>query len=156
MIPVASLGSKQRLEEVEGWGRKYVDPDTKVFLDEYETEKGKLFVWYHRPDFYSFKVSSKDTLCIFLEDTVICSTIKYLNTSLLLTLKDSLSQFHSDNNIYAEIRYNDHPWRVVSFWYDLKIFSNGRTFKIKDRNFENYPIELLEFNGEPVSSFKWR
>ncbi|MCW8960963.1 MAG: hypothetical protein OQK29_05320, partial [Ignavibacteriaceae bacterium] len=31
-IPVATLGSKQRLEEEEGWGRKYVDPNVKVFL----------------------------------------------------------------------------------------------------------------------------
>jgi hypothetical protein len=155
-IPVASLGSKQRLEEVEGWGRDYVDPDIKVFLDKYETEKGKLYVWYQRPDFYTLDVSARDTFCIFLEDTVICSVIKYLNKSSVLTIRDSLPQVSRDTNVYAEIRYNDHPWRKSSYWYDLKILSNSRTFKIKDLNFEIYPIELLEFNGEPVSSFNWR
>ena len=155
-IPVASLGSKQRLEEVEGWRRVYVDPDTKVLLDKYETEKGKLYVWYQRPDFYTMDVSRRDTLCIFVEDNEICSVIENLNSSVVLTIRDSLPQVPGSKNIYAEIRYNDHPWRVTSYWYDLKMFSNGRTFKIKDVNFETYPIELLEFNDEPVSSFKWR
>ena len=155
-IPVASLGSKQRLEESEGWGRVYVDPDIKVFLDEYETDKGKLQVWYQRPDFYTMDVSARDTLCIFLEDTVICSVINYLNKSSVLTIRDSLPQVPRDTNIYAEVRYKEHPWRKSSYWYDLKILSNGRTFKIKDLNFETYPIEFLEFNGEPISSFNWR
>ena len=156
MIPVASLGSKQRLEESEGLGRAYVDPDIKVFLDKYETEKGKLYVWYQRPDFYTMDVSRKDTLCVFLEDTVICSVIENLNNSAVLTIRDSLPQFSSNTNIYAEVRYKNHPWREVSFWYDLKIFSNGRTFKIKAPNFEIYPVEFLKFNGKQVSSFNWR
>ena len=45
-IPVATLGSKQRLEEEEGWSRKYVDPNVNVFLDKYETSKGRLYIWY--------------------------------------------------------------------------------------------------------------
>jgi hypothetical protein len=50
-IPVATLGSKQRLEEEEGWSRRFVDPDIKTFLDKYETSEGELYVWYQRPDF---------------------------------------------------------------------------------------------------------
>ena len=155
-IPVASLGSKQRLEEVEGWGRDYVDPDIKVFLDEYETDKGKLHVWYQRPDFYTMDVSTRDTLCIFLEDTVISSVVKYLNKSKTLTVRDSLPQVPRKTNLYAEIRYQDHSWREVSHWYTLQILKNFKSFTLKDINYETYPIELLEFNGEPVSSFKWR
>ncbi len=155
-IPVASLGSKQRLKETEGLGRDYDDPDIKVFLDEYETEKGKLHVWYQRPDFYTMDVSARDTLCIFLEDTVICSVIKYLTKSSMLTIKDSLPQVSQDTNIYAEVRYKNHPWRKSSYWYALKILNHGRTFKIKALNFEIYPIEILEFNGKSVSSFNWR
>jgi hypothetical protein len=155
-IPVSSLGSKQRLEEVEGWGRVYVDPDNKVFLDEYETDKGKLHVWYQRPDFYTMDVSARDTLCIFLEDTVICSVIKYLNKSKTLTVRDSLPQIPSKTNLYAEIRYQEHSWREVSHWYTIQILRNYKSFILKDLNYETYPIELLEFNGEPVSSFKWR
>ena len=155
-IPVASLGSKQRLEEVEGWGRDYVDPDIKVFLDKYETEKGKLYVWYQRPDFYTMDVSARDTLCIFLEDTVICSVIKYLNKFKTLTVRDSLPQIPLKTNLYAQIRYQEHGWREVSHWYTIQILKNYKTFTLKNLNFETYPIELLEFNGEPVSSFNWR
>lgn len=155
-IPVASLGSKQRLEEEEGWSRKYVDPNISILLDEYETSEGKLFVWYQRPDFYSMDVSQRDTLCVFYNDTVYCSVISYLNKSSVLTVRDSLPQLPADTTLYAEIRYNDHPWREVTYWYDIEILSNAKTFKLGDTNYELYPIELLEFNNEPVSSFKWR
>lgn len=155
-IPVATLGSKQRLEEEEGWGRKYVDPNSKVFLDEYETSRGKLYVWYQRPDFYTMDVSANDTLNIFFEDTVMCSAVRYLNNSAVLTLKDSLPQIPVHTSLYAEIRYNDHPWRQVSYWYNIEILSNAKTVKIGEVSYESYPVELLEFDNEPVSSFKWR
>lgn len=155
-IPVATLGSKQRLEEVEGWGRDYVDPDIKVFLDKYETEKGELYVWYQRPDFYTMDVSARDTLCIFLKDTVICSVIKYLNKSKTLTVRDSLPQIPRKTNLYAEIHYQEHGWREVSYWYNIQILKNYKSFTLKDLNYEIYPIEFLEFNDKPVSSFNWR
>jgi len=155
-IPVATLGSKQRLQEEEGWNRKYVDPNTNVFLDEYETSKGKLYVWYQRPNFYTLDVSQRDTLCVFYEDTIYCSVINYLNKSSVLTVRDSLQQLPTQTSFYAEIHYNDHPWREISYWYDIQILSNSKTFKLGDTNYELYPIELLEFNNEPVSSFKWR
>jgi len=155
-IPVATLGSKQRLEEEEGWSRKYVDPNINVFLDKYETSKGRLYVWYQRPDFYTMDVSQRDTLCIFYEDTVYCSVINYLNKSSVLTVRDSLPQIPVRTILYAEVRYNDHPWREVSYWYNIEILSNAKTFKLGDTNYELYPIELLELNNEPVSSFKWR
>ncbi len=155
-IPVATLGSKQRLEEEEGWSRKFVDPNIKVFLDEYETSDGKLYVWYQRPNFYNMDVSARDTLYIFLEDTVYYSTINYLNKSSVLTIKDSLPQIPLQTSIYAEVHYNDHPWRKFSNWYNIEILSNGKTFKLGDINYELYPIELLEFSKEPVKSYKWR
>ena len=155
-IPVATLGSKQRLQEEEGWNRKYVDPNISILLDKYETCEGKLFVWYQRPDFYSMDVSQRDTLCVFYDDTVICSVISYLNKSTVLTVRDSLPQIPVSTSLFAEIRYNDHPWREVSYWYNIEILSNAKTFKLGDTNYEMYPIELLEFNNEPVSSFKWR
>ncbi|HSW53732.1 MAG TPA: hypothetical protein VLH59_01465 [Ignavibacteriaceae bacterium] len=155
-IPVATLGSKQRLEEEEGWNRKYVDPNINVFLDKYETSEGRLYVWYQRPDFYRMDVSARDTLCVFYEDTVYCSVINYLNKSSVLTVRDSVPQIPAQTSFYAEVRYNDHPWREISYWYNVEILSNAKTFKLGDTNFEFYPIELLEFNNEPVSSFKWR
>lgn len=155
-IPVATLGSKQRLQEEEGWNRKYVDPNVSILLDECETSKGKLYVWYQRPNFYSMDVSQRDTLCVFYNDTVYCSVINYLNKSSVLTVRDSLPQIPTDTSLYAEVRYNDHPWREVSYWYNIQILSNAKTFKLGDTNYELYPIELLEFNNEPFSSFKWR
>jgi hypothetical protein len=155
-IPVASLGSKQRLQEEEGWSRKYVDPNINVLLDEYETSGGKLYVWYQRPDFYTMDVSQRDTLCVYYEDTVYCSVISYLNKSSVLTVRDSLPKIPVQTILYAEIRYNDHPWRGVSYWYNIEILNNKKTFKLGDTNYELYPIELLKFNNEPVSSFKWR
>jgi hypothetical protein len=155
-IPVATLGSKQRLVEEEGWNRQYVDPNIKVFLDVYETPKGKLYVWYQRPDFYSMEVSARDTLYVFFEDSTYTSAINYLTKSTVLSVKDSLAELPVQTDFYAEVRYNDHPWRIISYWYNLEILSNGRTFKIGETNYELYPVELLEFNNEPVTSFKWR
>lgn len=155
-IPVASLGSKQKLQEEEGWSRKYVDPNINIFLDTYETSEGRLYVWYQRPDFYRMDVSSRDTLCVFYEDTVYCSVINYLNKSSVLTIRDSLPQIPVSTSLFAEVRYTDHPWREVSYWYNIEILSNAKTFKLGEINYDLYPIELLEFNNEPVSSFKWR
>ena len=155
-IPVATLGSKQRLEEEEGWGRKYVDPNIKVFLDEYETSKGKLYVWYQRPDFYTMDVTSRDTLCIFLEETIMCSAVKYLNNSKVLTVKDSLPEIPLHTTLYAEIHYNDHPWRVISYWYNIELLNNAKSFKLGEGNYETYPVELIELDNKPVSSLKWR
>jgi hypothetical protein len=155
-VPVASLGSKQRLEEVEGWERKYVDPNAKVFLDEYKTKSGILYVWYQRPDFYTMDVSARDTLCIFLEDTVLCSVINYLNKSSVLAVRDSLDKIPVHRRLYAEVHHNDHPWRKISYWYNIEILSNAKTFKTGEINYELYPIEFLEFDNEPVSSFNWK
>jgi hypothetical protein len=155
-IPVATLGSKQRIVEEEGWNRQFVDPNIKAFLDIYETPKGKLYVWYQRPDFYTMDVSARDTLYVIFEDSTYSSAINYLSKSSVLTIKDSLSDLPTQTNFYAEIHYNDHPWRTVSYWYNLEMLSNDRTFKIGEINYELYPVELLEFNNEPVTSFKWR
>ena len=89
-------------------------------------------------------------------DTVYCSVISYLNKSSVLTVRDSLQQLPTQTRFYAEVHYNDHPWREISYWYDIQILSNAKTFKLGETNYELYPIELLEFNNEPVSSFKWR
>ena len=155
-IPVASLGSKQRLEESEGLYSTYVDPNINIFLDKYDTPAGYLFVWYQRPNFYSMDVSSRDTLCVFVGDTVYCSVIKYLNKSSMLTVRDSLPQIPVNTKFYAEIHYNENRWPGVSYWYNLKMYDNARTFKLGDTNYEFYPIKVLELNNEPVTSFKWR
>ena len=155
-IPVASLGSKQRLQESEGWGRKFVNPNTSIFLDKYEISGGTLFIWYERPNFYAADVSGRDTLIIFQNDIVLHSVINCLNNSTVLTVKDSLPKIPAHKSLYAEVHYNDHPWRTVSYWYKIEILSNAKTFRIGDINYEMYPVEILELNNEPVSSFDWK
>jgi hypothetical protein len=155
-IPVASLGSRQRLEETEGWGRIYSDPDIRIFMDEYETKKGKLTIWYQFPDFYRLDVSGGDTIVIFLGDTILSSPVYGLRNSRVISIADTFLQIPRNKNLYSEIHYNDHPWRKISYWYTLNALSGGQTFMLKDLNYKIYPIELLEFNDEPVSSFKWR
>jgi len=155
-IPVATVGSKQRLVEEEGWSRNYVDPNTKVFLDKYETPKGNLYIWYERPNFYTMDVSQKDTLCIYYNDSVYCSVVNYLNKSTALTIRDSLPQLPIGTDLYGEISYKDREWQNVIYWYKLQILSNAKTFILGALNYELYPIEFLEFNNELISSFKWR
>jgi len=155
-IPVASLGSKQQLEEIEGWGRVYVDPGIQVFMDEFKTEKGKLDIWYQYPNFYRMDVSSGDTLVIILPDTTYSSVITDLKKANVLSTVNSFINLPRNKNLYAEIHYHDHPWRKVSYWYSIRVLSNGNTFLLKDLQYEIYPVELIEFNGTPVKSFKWR
>ena len=83
-------------------------------------------------------------------------SLEYLNKSKTLTVRDSLPQIPGKTNLYAEIRYQEHRWREVSYWYTIQFLIKYKSFTLKALNYETYPIELLEFNGEPVSSFNWR
>ncbi len=155
-ILVAGLGSKQQLEEKEGLGRIYTDPNIQIFMDEYDTDKGKLYVWYQFPDFYRLDISAGDTLYIFLSDTVFKSVITCLKNSRALSVENSSSIIPQNKNLYAEIHYKDHPWPKISYWYTIRVLSDGRTFLLKDLQYEIYPVELLELNNEPVNSYQWR
>jgi len=155
-IPVASLGSKQMLEEMEGWSRIYSDPDIRIYMDEYETGKGTLTIWYQFPDFYRLDISSGDTLLVFLADTVLSSQVSGLKKARVLNIKDSYPQIPRNKNLYSEVHYSDHPWRKISHWYTLNVLSDGQTFMLKDLNYKIYPIELLELNNEPITSFRLR
>ncbi len=154
-IPVASLGSRQRLIESEGWGRVYVDPNIQIFMDEYDTGQGKLYLWYQYPDFYRTDISQGDTLVVFCGDSTESSVVSFLRKSNVLTVANKLTP-DSSGNFYGEIHYNDHPWRKVTYWYSLRLLSDGKTVMIKDLQYNIYPVELLELNGERINSFNWR
>jgi len=152
---IASIGSRQRLREVEGFGRGHVDPDIKIYLDEYKTREGKLIIWYQFPDFYRMDVSVDDILCVFLEDTVCCSTIMCLKDRDTLCVEDSLSIIPQDQDLYGEIYYEDHNHRDTTYWYKLRY--DGKTyFYLDPPSFIIYPIEQIELDGKRVSSYKWR
>jgi hypothetical protein len=155
-IPVAGVGCKQRLQEKEGPGRVFTNPDTRIYLDRYKTSGGTLYIWYQKPDFYRMNVSAGDSLCVFLDDTVLCSPVACLMQSSVLHVKDALTQIPQDTNLYVEVHYSDNPGRTVSYWYTLQILGDGKTYRLKNLEFPIYPIERLELNGKDVSSFTWR
>lgn len=155
-VPVPSLGSRQRLQETEGWARKYVDPNIQVFLDEYETKSGKLALWYQHPDFYKMEVAKGDTLFIFWDDTVAYSVIEHLKKATALTVKDKLPKVPKGKIVYAEVHHNDHEWRKISYWYAVRILRDAQTFTRKSTGYDLYPIEFIEVNGEKVNSYQWR
>ncbi len=156
-VPVASIGSRQRLREREGWGRSFDDPYLQVFMDEYKTDKGKLNIWYQYPDFYRMGVSDSDTLLVFWkEDSVSYVVIECLRDPLNLHVREGLAHLPDDTAFYCEIRHVDHPRRKVSYWYGLSPWSDKRKFSCEVSGFEDYPIEWMELDGDTVASFSWK
>ncbi len=155
-VPVASIGSRQRLWEVEGWAREFVDPNIQVFFDEYKTKKGKLVVWYQKPDFYRMDVKMGDTLYIFWDDTVAYSVIDHLKKSRTITVEDKFPQIPRSDTLYGEIHHYDHSWRDVSYWFALRILGDAQTFSLRSISYELYPIEFIELDGEKADSYQWR
>ena len=156
--PVPSVGSRQELQESEGWNRQFMNPEIRIFVDEYKTESGTLCLWYQYPDFYRMRVSVNDTLVVFMPDQTFCSVIQCIRNSDVATVKDKLKSLSDGDTLYAEIHYVENPDRPsnVSYWYLLRILSDDRTFALRSPSFEYYPIEWMELNSTPVTSFDWR
>ena len=156
--PVPGVGSRQELQEFEGWNRQFMNPAIRVFVDEYKTESGTLCLWYQYPDFYRMRVSVNDTLVVFMPHRTFSSVIQCIRNSDMLTVKDKLNRLSDDDTLYAEIHYVENPDRPsnVSYWYLLRILSDGKTFALRSPSFEYYPIEWMELNSTPVTSFDWR
>lgn len=155
-IQVTCIGCRQKLLESEGANRKFTDPFREIFMDSYKTKDGYLDLWYQKPDFAITTISQRDTFIVFYNNKKYSSPINYLLSWDKLVLKDSLGGLPSNTLFYAEVHYVDNPVRKVSYWYSVKILQNGRTVVLRDLQYEIYPIEKLEFNNQPVTSFKWR
>lgn len=156
-IPVPSVGSKQELKEVEGWGRQYMDPDIRVFMEEYNTDAGTLTLWYQYPDFFRMNVSANDTLFVFSKGRALSSLIGCLRSSDAIRVKDTLRIVPKGDTLYCEIHYVDNPRSpsTISYWYLMKMLSDGQTFALLPLNFRFYPIDQIELEGNRVSSFLW-
>ena len=156
-IPVPSIGSKQELREVEGWGRLYVDPNIRVFMEEYKTDDGTLTLWYQFPDFYRMNVSANDTLFVYSKDRVVSSVIRCLRSTDAIRVKDTLSSVPQGDTLYAEIHYVENPKSPsnISYWYLLRLLSDAQTFTLIPPSFRFYPIEQIEVEGNRVASFQW-
>jgi hypothetical protein len=151
-VPVASVGSRQELREVEGLGRAYHDPGIKVYFIEYNTDRGKVAIWYKKPDFYRMGVRAFDKLVVFPDDTLVIACLYAPDE---LGTRDSLIGFSEDSIFYAEIHHVDDPVRTVSYWYSLVAW-DPTWFHLEPEDYRFYPIEAIEVDGEPVDSFQWR
>jgi len=155
-VAVPSLGSKQELEEVEGRRRYYVDPDIRVYMDTYKTKDGELAIWYQKPDFYRMGVAAGDTLAIFLADTVAHAEIQCVRSHTRMQIGAIKHKLPQRQDVYAEVHHRDHPWRTTTYWYALQVRSDAQTISLRSTSFDLYPIEVIELDGVPVSSYPWR
>lgn len=155
-IPVPSIGSRQRLEEREGLGRVYLDPNIRVFMDVYDTEVGKLTVWYRYLDFYRAEVAAKDKVMLYGKKIVDSSMVQYLRDRFTLILKDTLKGLAGQDSLYGVILPEPDNPVPPSYWYPLTLSDRGFRITLKPANFEYYPIEAIELKGNPVSSFRWK
>jgi hypothetical protein len=156
MIAVPGIGSRQKLRESEGWGRQFNDPGIKVFLDEYSTDSGTLTVWYRYPDFYRMNLSRNDTLLLFWQGREFPSIIDCLQASDRLVLRSELQDLPIDSTYYCEVHYRDNPDAQVSYWYGLQLRSDRKTLKLPPSIPALYPIESIELDGDPITSFHWK
>ncbi len=155
---VPCVGSRQAVEDFEGWGRRFSCPDLNIYLDEYETSSGNIAIWYQCPDFYRMGVSVGDTLFLVSKNRAVSSVIQSILNATKIRLKEKLPGLAEEDTLYGEIHYADNPKRPsgVSYWYLLGILSDDRTVTLSPLSFEFYPIEQIEHNGEPVFSIRWR
>ncbi len=155
-IPVPGVGSAQRLEESEGWGRRFQDPNIKVYMDEYPLAKGKLRLWYQLPDFYRMGVAAGDTLYAWRGGAMLRLAIACLLHENRLQTAGAMNETGGELDAYGEIRHFDHPQRKISHWYNLKSGRDLSSFSLTGISYELYPILWMEWQGEPVASFSWK
>jgi hypothetical protein len=157
-IPVASVGSTQELLNREGWDRIYVDPGIKVYMLNVKTANSRVTLWYRNPTFYAMNVSWKDTLFLASQNNTAAAVIGGILTSSLLRVTDSLEGFSRSDTLYGEVHYveNTQSDLPVSYWYMLQLLRDNKTVKVLPVSFEYYPIERIELDGNPVTSYQWR
>jgi hypothetical protein len=156
IIAVPSIGSRAKIVEFEGWGRVFDDPSLKVFMREFKTDAGELTVWFQHPDFHRMDVSSGDTLIVYSKERASHSVIECIRNFRTVQIKESLTDVLEEDTLYGEIHPRRNPRRSVSFWYLLERGSDPHVFTLKTPNYLFYPIEWLELNGNPTTSFQWR
>jgi hypothetical protein len=155
-IPVPGLGSRQQLQEKDVRPRDLVGSNVEVYLDEYETSQGKLAIWYQAPDFYRQEVAAGDTLVVYWQDRAQRAVVACLQDPFHFSVREALRGLPAEQTLYGEIHHYDNPRRERSYWFTLTADADGMTFTLASMDFELYPIEMMEVNGAPVSSFRWK
>lgn len=154
-IPVASVGSRQELKEVEGWNRQSYDPNIKVYMDKYKTEFGELAVWYRFQDFYRMEVKAGDSFYAYWQDSIKSSLIDYLTDRDNVMVQSSLTGIPDDAACFGEIRHLDNPKYNTTYYYELTKV-DSITLYLEPADPDYYPIQKIEVNGEPEEFFQWR
>ncbi len=151
-IPVASIGSRQMLDEREGLFSHFHDPNIQVYMDIYPTDKGDLYIWYLNPDFYRSEVSKADSIFLYSESKVDTAKVVSLTKPRVLTISKPLTANLSIP--YAEIRSREQIGQV-SYWYGLTMLDQT-TLKQQPQSTPNYPIVHLELEKTVIKSFSWK
>jgi hypothetical protein len=150
-IPVASIGSRQKLDETEGLFSHFHDPNIEVYLARYTTERGNLLVWYGNPTFYRSKVMARDTMYVFGQDGIDTTGILCLLNPFELRLERKL---RATSVSHAEIRHRQQN-KGISYWYNLSMVDSN-VITLNPQKKSEYPIYRLELNNEEIPSFNWR
>jgi hypothetical protein len=149
-IPVASIGSRQKLDETEGLFSHFHDPSMGVYLARYATERGDLLVWYGNPTFYQSKVMARDTMYMFEQNGIDTTGILCLLNPFTLRLERK----HRANSVsHAEIRHREQN-KGTSYWYNLSMVDSN-VIALNPQKKSEYPIYRLELNNEEIPSFNW-
>jgi hypothetical protein len=150
-IPVASIGSRQKLDETEGLFSHFHDPGIEVYLARYATERGDLLVWYGNPTFYRSKVMTRDTMYVFGQNGIDTTGILCLLNPFTLRLE---RKWPVNSVSHAEIRHREQN-KEISYWYNLSMVDSN-VIALNPQKKSEYPIYRLELNNKQITSFNWK
>lgn len=153
-IPVSSVGSQPALD-IEGWGRRSHDPDIKVYMDKYKTDRGELTVWYRFQDFYRMEVKAGDSIYVYWEDSIKVTLVDCLVDRDNVTVQNSLTGIPEFSECFGVVRHLDNPKYVTTYYYEL-VLEDSLTLSLDAAERDTYPIQKIEVNGEPADFFQWR
>ena len=149
-IQVASVGSKKECLEREGLYSNYQDQGIEIYLDQYHTAQGTLYVWYGDPSFYRSLVASGDSIYLFKPDKIVAAKILYLLKPTKLKIDKKLE---ADALQYVEI-HHDEPNGKITYWYHVTVSDSVVKFEAQKKS--EYPIFSLELENNPIKSFHWK
>jgi hypothetical protein len=155
-IPVASVGTRQELEQAEGMTGDAVDPSIKVWMREQHTSKGTVRVWYRFQDLHRMEIEERDVvrLCPASSSTISDTfSVEYIRKDRVLRLTRA-TPFTAADTLTAEITQR-HDARVSTYWY-RRVRCVGATLQLLDDDPRYYPLLQIEVNGEKDTPFSWR
>ncbi len=158
-VPVASVGSRQELEQAEGMTGDAVDPSIKVWMQEHRTERGTVRAWYRYQDFHRMEIETGDIVTLYRADDTATAgeptidTVQYIEHDHKLMLTHPVA-FAPTDTLTMSIKLH-HDARQTTWWY-RRVRCNGARMTLLDDNPAYYPLLQFEVNGEKSTPFSWR